>query len=342
MSRQIEGSTVVVTGGTGSFGRAVAIELLKDGVRELRIFSRDEAKQEAMRLKFADERIKFYLGDVRDRRSVVDVMRGGDFVFHAAALKQVPSCEFFPMQAVQTNVLGSENVLAEATDAGVKVVVCLSTDKAVYPINAMGMTKALMEKTAQAYARTRADSETVVAVTRYGNVMCSRNSVIPLLAKQVMSGRSMTITDPAMTRFMMSLEESVSLVKFAFENAVSGDLFVRKAPACTIGDLAAAVAIALGRQGAPSNEIGTRGGEKLFETLLSREERRRAQDAGDYFRIPLHASDLEYEVYVEAGNAVPETIVDYTSHNTDRLGVGAMVEVLENLREFGALGSVQS
>jgi len=336
-SRSIKQAVVTVTGGTGSFGRAVATELLREEVREIRIFSRDEAKQEAMRHEFADDRLRFYHGDVRDRRSLTEVMRGTDFVFHAAALKQVPSCEFFPMQAVQTNVLGSENVLEEAIDAGVKVVVCLSTDKAVYPINAMGMSKALMEKTAQAFARTRSDSETVVAITRYGNVMCSRNSVIPLFVHQMRSGLPITVTDPHMTRFMMSLEESVDLVKYAFSNASSGDLFIRKAPACTIEVLTHAVSEALEIGGFVVNGIGTRAGEKLFETLLSREERHRAEDRGDYFRVPLNATELEYEEYVEVGDQVPAVLEDYTSHNTQQLDIAEMAGVLRELREFQPL-----
>lgn len=337
MNRSLTQATITVTGGTGSFGRAVATELLRDDVAEIRIFSRDEAKQEAMRHEFDDDRLRFYLGDVRDRQSLGEVMRGTDFVFHAAALKQVPSCEFFPMQAVQTNVLGSENVLEAAMEAAVRVVVCLSTDKAVYPINAMGMSKALMEKTAQAFARNRRDCATVVAVTRYGNVMCSRNSVIPLFAGQARAGKPMSVTDPLMTRFMMSLEESVDLVKFAFANATSGDLFIRKAPACTIGDLTGAVADALGITAFEVETIGTRAGEKLFETLLSREERFRAEDRGLYFRVPLNATELEYEEYFEVGDEVPAMVEDYTSHNTDRLGRDEMAEVLRGLREFRPL-----
>jgi len=324
----------LVTGGTGSFGSTVTRQLLEgDGAAEVRILSRDEAKQDDLRRWLNDSRARFYVGDVRDYRSVDEAMRGVDYVFHAAALKQVPSCEFFPQQAVATNVQGSDNVIRAAGENGVKSVVCLSTDKAVYPINAMGMSKALMEKVAQAYARNNPDSDTVVSCVRYGNVMYSRGSVIPLFVEQLRAGKALTLTDPAMTRFLMSLEESVDLVSYAFTNAQPGDLFVRKAPASTIEDLALAVAEIVGME--PRIEvIGTRHAEKLYEVLLSREERSRATDEGDYFRVPLDGRSLNYTVYTEEGQQGALALEDYTSHNTARLDVAQTRDLVSGLPEM--------
>jgi len=326
--------TTLVTGGTGSFGRTIVRHLLDAGADEIRVLSRDESKQDDMRREFADARLRFYLGDVRDIDSVHEAATGVDHVFHAAALKQVPSCEFFPIQAVQTNVMGSSNVINAASAAGVKTVVCLSTDKAVYPINAMGTSKAMMEKVAQAFARNNPGSGTTVCVTRYGNVMYSRGSVIPVFVDQVAHGRPITITNPAMTRFLMSLEESVALVNYAFDNAESGDLFVRKAPACTIETLARAVASLLGDDDPEIRVIGSRHGEKLYESLLGREERARAVDMGDYFRIPLDARSLEYELYFDDGSVEVSEADDYNSQNTDRLDVDQVKEVLSGLPEI--------
>lgn len=325
--------TVVITGGTGSFGSTMAKHLLTKGVAEVRIFSRDEAKQDAMRHALADPRVRFFIGDTRDPESVERVVRGSDLIFHAAALKQVPSAEFFPLEAVKTNINGSANVLRAAVENDVKGVVCLSTDKAVYPINAMGMTKALMEKTAQAFAREYQDSSTTISVTRYGNVMYSRGSVIPLFISQIKSGKPITITDPTMTRFLMSLAESVDLVEYAFEKAVSGDLFVRKAPAATIEDLALALIEMFGGSQDQIQNIGFRHGEKLFESLLSTEERAKAEDLGHYFRVPLDARDLNYSVYFEEGEARPASLDSYTSHNTKRLNVEAVKELLLTIPE---------
>lgn len=331
-----DGRTVLITGGTGSFGSTVSLRLLHELVSEVRILSRDEAKQDDMRRRLADPRARFYVGDVRDYRSVHEACEGVDYVFHAAALKQVPSCEFFPLQAVATNVQGSDNVIRAAAAHGVKSVVCLSTDKAVYPINAMGMSKALMEKVAEAYARNNPDSGTVVSTVRYGNVMYSRGSVIPLFVEQIREGRPLTVTNPAMTRFLMSLAESVDLVTYAFTNARAGDLFVRKAPASTIGVLAEAVARLFGVQ-AEITTIGTRHAEKLYEVLLSREERARAVDEGDYFRVPLDARSLDYTVFTERGETDVEQFTDYTSHNTDRLDVEQTMELLLTLPEIQRL-----
>src|SRR5665647_2551260 len=312
------GATVTITGGTGSFGSTMAAHLLTRGVNAIHVFSRDEAKQDEMRTRFSDARLKFFLGDVRDADSVANALVGTDFVFHAAALKQVPSCEFFPQQAVKTNVIGSYNVIEAAAAAGVRSVVLLSTDKAVYPVNAMGMSKALMEKTAQAFARSHPGSRTTVSLTRYGNVMYSRGSVIPLFVRQVQSGQPLTLTEPRMTRFLMSLEESVGLVEYAFTQAEPGDLFVRKAPACTVEVLARAVAGLLGVESPELKRIGTRHGEKLHETLLSREEMIKAEDKGDYFRVPLDARSLQYELYYEEGEREIVEHEDYTSENTER------------------------
>ena len=329
----INGSIVTITGGTGSFGRTMATHLLAEGVQRIHIFSRDEAKQDEMRQQFGDPRLRFFLGDVRDRHSVDAAMTGADFAFHAAALKQVPSCEFFPDQAVKTNVIGSQNVIESAHAHGVRSVVCLSTDKAVYPVNAMGMSKAMMERVAMAFARNHPESATTVSVTRYGNVMYSRGSVIPLFVEQVRAGKPMTITNPNMTRFLMSLDESVALVQYAFENAQPGDLFIRKAPASTIEDLAKAVAMVMGVE--PKIQIiGTRHGEKMYESLLSREEMAEAEDRGEYYRVPLDARSLDYGLYVEEGGHEVEHERDYTSHNTDRLTVEQVAALLENLPEM--------
>lgn len=331
------GATVTITGGTGSFGSTMAAHLLRRGVAAIHVFSRDEAKQDVMRRRFADSRLRFFLGDVRDLSSVTEAVAGVDFVFHAAALKQVPSCEFFPQQAVKTNVHGSHNVIEASAAAGVRSVVCLSTDKAVYPVNAMGMSKALMEKTAQAFARNNSRSGTTVSITRYGNVMHSRGSVIPLFIHQLESGRPMTITEPGMTRFLMSLQESVELVEYAFSHARPGDLFVRKAPACTVEVLARAVASLFGIDDPPIQVIGTRHGEKLHETLLSSEELVQASDEGSYYRVPLDARSLEYELYFEQGERSVAASSDYTSANTRQLDVSATRELLLTLPEVREL-----
>ncbi len=333
MSRKIKGSKVVITGGTGSFGSNMARHLLTQDVEEIRIFSRDEAKQDAMRHALSDTRVRFFIGDTRDPESVERVVRGSDLIFHAAALKQVPSAEFFPLEAVKTNINGSANVLRSAIENEVKGVVCLSTDKAVYPINAMGMSKALMEKTAQAFARDYQDSKTTIAVTRYGNVMYSRGSVIPLFISQIKSGKPLTITDPTMTRFLMSLAESVDLVKYAFENAQTGDLFVRKAPASTIETLALALIEMFGGRKEQIQTIGFRHGEKLYESLLSTEERVKSEDLGGYFRVPLDSRDLNYSVYFEEGQPRKESLEAYTSHNTERLDVEAVKKLLLTIPE---------
>ena len=341
MPTSYSGLTVLVTGGTGSFGSTMVHRLLTQDVGEVRILSRDEAKQDEMRRVVGDARARFYLGDVRDYDSVADAMRGVQLVFHAAALKQVPSCEFFPAQAVRTNVIGSANVIEAAAASGVRSVVCLSTDKAVYPINAMGMTKALMEKTVQAFARNNPGTPTTVSIVRYGNVLYSRGSVVPLFVEQVRAGRPLTVTDPAMTRFLMSLAESIELVEFAFANARPGDLFVRKAPACTVRDLAIAVANVLGVEPRLAT-IGTRHGEKLYETLLSREEMASAEDRGAYFRVPLDARSLDYGLYFEGGDRRRADVEDYTSHNTERLGQDQVSGLLLNLPEFAAARRVAS
>ena len=333
---KIRGSVVTITGGTGSFGSTMARSLLSKEVAEVRIFSRDEAKQDAMRHAVRDSRLRFFLGDTRDQESVERAVRGSDLVFHAAALKQVPSAEFFPLEAVKTNINGSANVLRSAIENEVKSVVCLSTDKAVYPINAMGMTKALMEKTAQAFARDFSESATTISVTRYGNVMYSRGSVIPLFIEQIKSGKPITITDPTMTRFLMSLTHSVDLVEYAFENARSGDLFVKKAPASTIEDLAKALIHLFGNDKTEIQEIGFRHGEKLYESLLGSEERAKAEDLGEYFRVPLDSRDLNYEIYFEKGGAIQPDFDSYTSHNTTRLGVKEVVSLVQSLPEVQA------
>jgi UDP-glucose 4-epimerase len=336
------GATVAITGGTGSFGSTMAHHLLHAGVDTVHILSRDEAKQDEMRKRFADSRLRFFLGDVRDYDSVHGAFIDTDFVFHAAALKQVPSCEFFPEQAVKTNVVGSHNVVEAAAKTGVRSVVCLSTDKAVYPVNAMGMTKALMEKTAQAFARNNPHSTTTVSVTRYGNVMYSRGSVIPLFISQLQRGQPLTITDPRMTRFLMSLQESVELVEHAFAHAEPGDLFVRKAPAATVEVLARAVASLFGQDDPEIKVIGTRHGEKLHETLLSREEMLKSGDQGKYFRVPLDARGLEYELFYEEGDTHAAEVEDYTSANTEQLDVAETRDLLMQLPEVRALLGIEA
>jgi len=321
---------LLITGGTGSFGNAVLQRFLKSDFAEIRIFSRDEKKQEDMRIALKSDKVKFYIGDVRDYDSVHDALNGVDYVFHAAALKQVPSCEFYPMEAVKTNVIGAENVMRAAIAQGVSRVVVLSTDKAVYPINAMGMSKAMMEKVMVAKSRLCDPSKTVLSATRYGNVMASRGSVIPLFLQQLQDGKALTITDPAMTRFLMSLEESVDLVLYAFEHARPGDIFVQKAPASTVGDLAEAMRQLLELE----NEIkiiGTRHGEKLYESLVSREEMARSEDLGGYYRIPADSRDLNYAKYFVEGETAISSIDDYTSHNTKRLTVDEVKQVLLQL-----------
>ena len=334
MTRDIAGSTVTITGGTGSFGSTMVRYLLANGVGEVRILSRDEAKQDAMRTALKDERARFYIGDTRDPLSVATAVKGTDYIFHAAALKQVPSAEFFPLEAVKTNLEGSANVLRSAIEYGVDAVVCLSTDKAVYPINAMGMSKALMEKTAMAFARNNQDSPTRIAVTRYGNVMYSRGSVIPLFVSQLKSGKPITVTDPTMTRFLMSLVESVDLVLHAFSNATSGDLFVRKAPASTVEDLVAALADLFEVENPQIQNIGTRHGEKLYESLLGVEERAHAVDQGGYFRVPLDTRSLDYSIYFEEGESRKQELDAYTSHNTERLDVEGVKRLLLTLPEI--------
>jgi UDP-N-acetylglucosamine 4,6-dehydratase len=326
------GKVLLITGGTGSFGNAVLNRFLQSDLAEIRIFSRDEKKQDDMRKRYAHSKLKFYIGDVRDIRSVGSAMRGVDYVFHAAALKQVPSCEFHPMEAVRTNVMGTENVLEAAIAANVKRVVCLSTDKAVYPINAMGISKAMMEKVMVATSRNL--KGTVICGTRYGNVMASRGSVIPLFVEQVLSGKPITVTDPGMTRFMMTLEDAVDLVLYAFENGQNGDLFVQKAPAATISVLVQALLELLGRDSHPVHEIGTRHGEKLYETLLSREEMACAEDLSGYFRVPPDGRDLNYAKFVEVGERKLTQSShgdDYNSHNTTRLDVETMKDLLLKL-----------
>jgi UDP-N-acetylglucosamine 4,6-dehydratase/5-epimerase len=324
---------LLITGGTGSFGNAVLNRFVQSDLKEIRIFSRDEKKQDDLRKKLNNPKVKFYLGDVRDYRSVEDVVRGVDFIFHAAALKQVPSCEFFPVQAVKTNVLGTENVLEAAIDHKVKRVITLSTDKAVYPINAMGMSKALMEKVMVARSRNVGDNGTVLCGTRYGNVMASRGSVIPLFVDQIKSGREMTITDPGMTRFMMTLDDAVDLVLYAFEHGEPGDIFVQKAPAATIEVLAQALK-ELYKADNPMRIIGTRHGEKLYESLVNREEMAKAIDMGDYYRIPADTRDLNYEQYFSEGEADISAIEEYHSHNTTRLDVEGTKKLLMKLESI--------
>lgn len=325
---------LLITGGTGSFGNAVLRRFLHTDIGEIRVFSRDEKKQDDMRKRYNSPKLKFYLGDVRDERSLVAAMRGVDFVFHAAALKQVPSCEFHPMQAVRTNVLGTENVLASAVSAGVRRVICLSTDKAVYPINAMGMSKAMMEKVMVAASRNLDSASTVICGTRYGNVMASRGSVIPLFVQQVIENKPITITDASMTRFMMTLGDAVDLVLYAFANGRNGDIFVQKAPAATVETLTRAILELMQRQDHPIRVIGSRHGEKLYESLLSREERANADDLGDYFRVSPDGRDLNYAKFIDEGEqritrALHEE--EYNSHNTTRLDVSGMKNLLLKL-----------
>ncbi len=321
---------LMITGGTGSFGNTVLQRFLKTDVKEIRVFSRDEEKQEAMRIKLNNDKLKFYIGDIRSYDGVFQSMRGVDYVFHAAALKQVPSCEFFPMEAVRTNIIGADNVMNAAIANKVKRVVLLSTDKAVYPVNAMGMSKAMMEKLMIAKSRMLEDGDPIFCATRYGNVMASRSSVIPLFVRQLKDDLPLTVTDPTMTRFLMSLEESLDLVLHAYTNASQGDIFVQKAPASTIEVLAQALKELFGKEN-PIKVIGIRHGEKLYETLISREEKAKAQDMGRYYRIPTDARDLNYNKYYVDGNVDENSLDDYTSHNTQRLSVQEVKEALLNL-----------
>ena len=321
--------TLLITGGTGSFGNAVLKRFLSTDIKEIRIFSRDEKKQDDMRKRFASDKLKFYIGDVRDYQSILNATRGVDFIFHAAALKQVPSCEFHPMEAVKTNVLGTDNVLEAAIQNNIKRVICLSTDKAVYPINAMGISKAMMEKVM--VAKSRAGNSTVICATRYGNVMASRGSVIPLFIDQIRAGKSLSITDPNMTRFMMTLADAVDLVLYAFEHGNNGDIFVQKAPAATVDVLARALTDLVGKPQHPIQVIGTRHGEKLYEALLSREEMACAEDMGYYFRVLPDLRDLNYSKFVEQGEEKISQTEDYNSHNTERLDVEGMKRLLLKL-----------
>ncbi len=332
-----DNKTLLITGGTGSFGNAVLKRFLESDIAEIRIFSRDEKKQDDMRKRFSSPKLKFYIGDVRDYQAVLNATRGVDYIFHAAALKQVPSCEFHPMEAVKTNVLGTENVLEAAIQNEVKRVVCLSTDKAVYPINAMGISKAMMEKVMVAKSRNVDETKTVICGTRYGNVMASRGSVIPLFVEQIRAGRALTITDPNMTRFMMTLADAVDLVLYAFEHGNNGDMFVQKAPAATVETLACALTEIVGKPEHPINIIGTRHGEKLYEALLSREEMLCAQDMGDYYRVPPDLRDLNYAKYVDEGQKDLSKVEDYNSHNTERLDVAGMQKLLMKLTFMPAI-----
>jgi len=332
-----ENRILMITGGTGSFGNAVLKRFLDSSLKEIRIFSRDEKKQDDMRKKYTNPKLKFYIGDVRDYQSVLNATRGVDFIFHAAALKQVPSCEFHPLEAVKTNVLGTENVLEAAIQNGVNRVVCLSTDKAVYPINAMGISKAMMEKVMVAKSRNVDDTKTIICGTRYGNVMASRGSVIPLFIEQIRAKTPLTITDPNMTRFMMTLADAVDLVLYAFEHGNNGDIFVQKSPAATIEVLAKALTGLMGEPEFPINIIGTRHGEKLYEALLSREEMVCAEDKGDYFRIPPDLRDLNYAKFVEVGEEQISRMEDYNSHNTERLDVDCMQKLLLKLEFMQAI-----
>ncbi|MCE0946738.1 polysaccharide biosynthesis protein, partial [Pseudomonas asiatica] len=332
-----KGKKLLITGGTGSFGNAVLKRFLDSDIAEVRIFSRDEKKQDDMRKRYDSAKLKFYIGDVRDYQSVLNATRGVDYIFHAAALKQVPSCEFHPMEAVKTNVLGTENVLEAAIQNEVQRVVCLSTDKAVYPINAMGISKAMMEKVMVAKSRNLDQTKTVICGTRYGNVMASRGSVIPLFIEQVRAGKPLSITDPNMTRFMMTLADAVDLVLYAFEHGNNGDLFVQKAPAATVETLAIALTSLLGKPEHPVQVIGTRHGEKLYEALLSREEMACADDMGNYFRVPPDLRDLNYSKFVEQGEEKISRTEDYNSHNTERLDVTGMQELLLKLEFIQAI-----
>jgi UDP-glucose 4-epimerase len=335
----LNNKTLLITGGTGSFGHAVLKKFLQSDLKEIRIFSRDEKKQDDMRKLFNSPKIRFFVGDVRDYRSVLDSVRGVDFIFHAAALKQVPSCEFYPMEAVKTNVRGTENVLEAAIVSRVSKVVCLSTDKAVYPINAMGISKAMMEKVMVAKARTVDQSQTMICGTRYGNVMASRGSVIPLFLRQIFSDQPISVTDPEMTRFMMTLDDAVDLVLHAFTSGSNGDIFVQKAPAATIDVLVKALLLITGKHEFPVNTIGTRHGEKLFEALCSREEMFVATDQGNYFRIPSDDRDLNYSKYHDKGERDLSKVEDYNSHNTERLDVDGMVKLLHKLDFISEISS---
>jgi len=325
----MKNKTLLIMGGTGSFGNAVLKRFLDTNIKEIRIFSRDEKKQDDMRKEYQNRKIKFFLGDVRDPNSIKDAMSNVDYVFHAAALKQVPSCEFFPMQAVNTNIIGTENVLNCAVEEGVKKVVVLSTDKAVYPINAMGVSKAMMEKIV--VAKGRAKSKTMIACTRYGNVMASRGSVIPLFLDQIKNNQPITITDPEMTRFMMSLDQAVDLVLFAFKNGKSGDIFVQKSPASTIHDLAKSIASIMGKPNHEVKVIGTRHGEKLYETLLTKEEMVKAVDLENYYRIPADNRDLNYAQYISEGEKDISKVEDYHSHNADQKDIEGIKSLLKSL-----------
>ena len=333
--KNFKNSVLTITGGSGSFGNAVLERFLDSEIKEIRIFSRDEKKQDDMRKLYSNNKIKFYIGDVRDYNSVLSAIRGSDYVFHSAALKQVPSCEFFPMEAVKTNVYGTENVLEAAINANVKKVVCLSTDKAVYPINAMGISKAMMEKVV--IAKARATDSTMICGTRYGNVMASRGSVIPLFANQLISSKPLTITNPDMTRFMMTLSDAVDLVVYAFDNGNSGDIFVQKAPAATIQTLVSSMKDLLDCSAIEDKIIGTRHGEKLYEALLSKEEMMVAEDLGDYYRVPPDMRDLNYSKFIEKGEFNLSNIEEYTSHNTERLDQEGMKKLLLKLDFFRTL-----
>ncbi|MGK5739560.1 polysaccharide biosynthesis protein [Micromonospora sp. URMC 103] len=335
MTSSLSGRRFLITGGTGSFGQTMVARLLNSGAEEVRVLSRDESKQDAMRHRLRDDRVRYYVGDVRDYDTTVKASRDVEFVFHAAALKQVPSCEFFPLEAVRTNVLGSANVVNACERNGVEALVLLSTDKAVYPVNAMGMTKALMEKVAQAHSRNNPAARTRVCCVRYGNVMYSRGSVIPLFIEQIRAGIPLTVTDPGMTRFLMSLDQSVELVEHAFHHGQPGDVFIRKADACTIGDLATALCNLFGVP-AKFNVLGIRHGEKPYETLASREDLARAVDFGQFLRVPVDSRDLNYSLYFEEGDVDREPHADYHSHNTRRLDVPEIMELLRSLPEIRA------
>jgi UDP-glucose 4-epimerase len=325
-----EGKTLLITGGTGSFGNAVLKRFLKTDIKEIRIFSRDEKKQDDMRKAFNNDKLKFYIGDVRNLESIRDAVKGVDYIFHAAALKQVPSCEFFPMEAVRTNVLGTDNVLTAAIDEGVRKVICLSTDKAAYPINAMGTSKAMMEKIIVAKSRNVDPASTIICCTRYGNVMASRGSVIPVFVEQLKAGKDLTITDPTMTRFLMNLDEAVDLVIFAFNNAQQGDLFVQKASASTVGDLADALKTMF-KSTSNIRVIGMRHGEKAHETLMTREEKAKSMDMGGFYRIPADVRDLNYDKYLEDGSKTISEATEYTSHNTTQLDIEGVIEKLKTV-----------
>ena len=324
-----KGKNLLITGGSGSFGKAILKRFIDSDLNEIRIFSRDEKKQDDLRKEFSNPKIKFYIGDIRDFDSVLQASRGADFIFHAAALKQVPSCEFYPMEAVKTNVIGTENVLEAGVLSGVKKIVCLSTDKAVYPINAMGISKSMMEKVA--VSKSKNQDRTIISCTRYGNVMASRGSVIPLFLKQIINENPITITDPSMTRFMMTLEDAVDLVMYAFKNANSGDIFVQKAPAATIETLSNALRHLLKKEDHPVEIIGTRHGEKLYETLLSREEMAISEDLGDYYRVPPDLRDLNYSKYFEIGEEKITNSTEYNSHNTNQLNKESLSKLLLKL-----------